>query len=131
MEVEEKILVDENNNINGNNHREANENEKFKYGELIMIYENKETIKWTVLEKEKTFQNRFGTFKHNEIVGKPYGSKIVSEKTKGYIIALKFTPYLWEKSISRLTQILFNADISLILTLLNITKNSIIYESGK
>jgi tRNA (adenine57-N1/adenine58-N1)-methyltransferase len=111
--------------------REVSENDRFKYGEVILIYENKETIKCLTLEKGKVFQNKFGAFKHDDIVGKPFGSKIVSEKTKGFITALRFIPYLWERSISRLTQILFNPDISIILTLLNVSKNSIIYESGK
>jgi tRNA (adenine57-N1/adenine58-N1)-methyltransferase len=118
-------------NENTDNRREVSENDRFKYGEVILIYENKETIKCLTLEKGKVFQNKFGAFKHDDIVGKPYGSKIVSEKTKGFITALRFVPYLWEKSISRLTQILFNPDISIILTLLNVSKNSIIYESGK
>jgi len=96
-----------------------------------LIYENKETIKCLTLEKGKVFQNKFGAFKHDDINGKPFGSKIISEKTKGFITALRFIPYLWERSISRLTQILFNPDISIILTLLNVSKNSIIYESGK
>jgi hypothetical protein len=109
----------------------APERDRFKYGEVILIYENRETIKCVTLEKGKVHQNKFGAFKHDEIVGKPYGAKIVSEKSKGFITALRFIPYLWERSISRLTQILFNPDISIILTMLNITKNSIIYESGK
>ena len=105
--------------------------DRFKYGEVILIYENRDTIKCITLEKGKVHHNKFGAFKHEDIVGKPYGSKIVSEKSKGFIVAIRFVPYLWDRSINRLTQILFNADISIILTLLNITKNSIIYESGK
>jgi len=101
-----------------------------KFGEVILIYENKETIKCITLERGKVFNNKFGSFRHENIVGQPYGTKIYSEKSKGYITALRFLPYLWEKSISRLTQILFNPDISIILTLLNINKGSVIYESG-
>lgn len=110
---------------------EVRESDKFKYGDLILIYENKETIKCLTLIKGGVFQNKFGAFSHDDIVGKPFGSKIISPKTKGFITALRFIPYLWERSISRLTQILFNPDISMILTMLNITKNSIIYESGR
>lgn len=126
----ETEIVDQINEIS-ENRREVSENDRFKDGDLILIYENKETIKCITLEKGKVFQNKFGAFKHDDIVGKPFGSKIISEKTKGFITALRFIPYLWERSISRLTQILFNPDISIILTLLNVSKNSIIYESGK
>lgn len=116
--------------ISNNPKREANENEIFKLGDIMLIYENKDKIKCLKLEKGKVFQNKYGSFKHEDIAGKPFGSRIISEKTKGFITALRFIPYLWERSISRLTQILFNPDISVILTLLNITNNSIIYESG-
>ena len=37
---------------------------------------------------------------------------------------------IWERCINKMTQILFNPDISMIMTLLNITQSSIIYESG-
>lgn len=122
--------IDEQTLENNNNIPEVSEKDRFKFGDVILIYENKETIKCLTLEKGKVFQNKYGAFKHEDIVGKPIGSKIISEKTKGFITALRFIPYLWERSISRLTQIIFNPDISIILTLLNISKNSIIYESG-
>ena len=113
-----------------NNKRQVNDNEKFNLGDIILIYENRDSIKCIKLEIGKIFHNKHGAFKLEDIIGKPFGSKIISEKSKGYITALRFIPYLWERSISRLTQILFNPDISFILTLLNISKNSIIYESG-
>jgi len=82
------------------------------------------------LKKVKNFQNKFGIFKHDDIAEKPYGSKILCNKNKGYIFVLRFIPYLFEKCISKMTQILFNPDISMIMTFLNINKHSIIYESG-
>ncbi|MCQ2816032.1 MAG: tRNA (adenine(58)-N(1))-methyltransferase catalytic subunit TRMT61A, partial [archaeon] len=100
------------------------------YGDLIIVYEKSDSIKYFTLEKGKVLQNKFGSFKHDDIYQKEYGSKIHSTKGNGYITVLSFVPNIWERCINKLTQILYNADISLVMTLLNINKNSIIYESG-
>ena len=103
---------------------------KTKYGDLIVIYENVESIKYFTLEKGKVFQNRFGSFKHDDMVNKYFGSKIYNNKKEKYITILSFVPNIWERCINKMTQILYNPDISLIMMLLNINQNSIIYESG-
>ena len=35
-----------------------------KYGDLIILYEGGDSIKYFTLEKGKAFQNRFGAFKN-------------------------------------------------------------------
>ena len=100
------------------------------YGDLVIVYENRDSIKYFILEKGGLFQNKNGHFRHDDMYGKPYGSKIHNMKNTGFIIMLSFVANLWESCINRLTQILFNPDISMIMTLLNIRKDSIIYESG-
>lgn len=103
---------------------------KTKYGDLIIVYENNDNIKYLTLEKGKVFQNRFGSFKHDDMVNKYFGSKIYNNKKEKYITILSFVPNIWERCINKMTQILYNSDISLIMMLLNINQNSIIYESG-
>jgi tRNA (adenine57-N1/adenine58-N1)-methyltransferase len=100
------------------------------YGDLIMIYEARDSIKFFILTKGVIFQNKNGHFKHEDILGKPYGSKIYNAKNSGHVTVLSFITNLWERCINRMTQILFNPDISLIMTFLNIRNNSVIYESG-
>ena len=106
------------------------EDVKTKYGDLIIIYENGDSVKYFTLEKGKVFQNRFGSFKHDDMVNKYFGSKIYNNKKEKYITILSFVPNIWERCINKMTQILYNPDISLIMMLLNINQNSIIYESG-
>ena len=101
-----------------------------KYGDLIILYEGGDSIKYFTLEKGKAFQNRFGAFKHDDMVGKNFGSRIFNMKKDKYVTILSFVPNVWERCINKMTQILFNPDISMIMTLLNITQSSIIYESG-
>ena len=101
------------------------------YGDLVIIYETGDSIKYFTLEKGKRFQNKFGVFLHDDIYGKNYGCKIYDTKEKKkYISILSFVPNIWERCLNKMTQILFNPDISLIMILLNISQSSIIYESG-
>ena len=108
-----------------------NNNKKINYGDLVIIYETGDSIKYFTLEKGKRFQNKFGVFLHDDMYGKNYGCKIYDNKEgKKYITILSFVPNIWERCINKMTQILFNPDISLIMILLNISQSSIIYESG-
>ena len=101
------------------------------YGDLVIIYETGDSIKYFTLEKGKKFQNKFGVFLHDDIYGKNYGCKIYDTKEKKkYISILSFVPNIWERCLNKMTQILFNPDISIIMTLLNVSQSSIIYESG-
>ena len=103
---------------------------RINYGDLIIIYENGDNIKYFTLEKGKTFQNKYGLFKHDDIYNKYFGSKIYNKNKDKYITILNFIPNIWERCINKMTQILYNPDISLIMLLLNITQKSVIYESG-
>ena len=52
------------------------------YGDLVIIYETGDSIKYFTLEKGKKFQNKFGVFLHDDIYGKNYGCKIYDTKEK-------------------------------------------------
>lgn len=108
----------------------AKRDAKINYGDLVILYETRESVKYFILEKGKVSQNRFGAFKHDDIYGKSFGSKIYSMKKDGYVTVLGFVTHLWERCINKMTQILFNPDISMIMTFLNIRNDSVIYESG-
>ena len=105
-------------------------NKKINYGDLVIIYESGDSVKYFTLEKGKKIQNKYGTFSHDDIYGKNYGCKIYNKEKTKFISILSFVPNIWERCINRMTQILFNPDISLIMILLNISQSSVIYESG-
>ena len=52
------------------------------------------------------------------------------QRRKKYISILSFVPNILERCLNKMAQILFNPDISIIMTLLNISQSSVIYESG-
>lgn len=44
--------------------------------DLIIIYINHVTLDHLYLEKDKIYNNKFGSFNHNDFIGKPFGSKV-------------------------------------------------------
>ncbi len=130
---EDKEKKNENEEKNNEIKEEENiisNNQTIKYGDLVIIYENGDSVKYFTLEKGKKIQNKYGTFSHDDIYGKNYGCKIYNKDNTKYISILSFVPNIWERCINKMTQILFNPDISLIMILLNLSQSSIIYESG-
>ena len=139
MIIEDKTKEEKEKETNKETKEEEKENDKIisentkgiNYGDLVIIYETGDSIKYFTLEKGKKFQNKYGVFLHDDIYGKNYGCKIFDIKErKKYISVLSFVPNIWERCLNKMTQILFNPDISLIMLLLNISQSSIIYESG-
>lgn len=74
---------------------------------------------------------RFGCYRHSDLVGKPYGSKIGSRNGKGFIHVLRPTPELWTLALPHRTQILYVADIAFVTSWLGIKPGSVVIEAGK
>jgi tRNA (adenine57-N1/adenine58-N1)-methyltransferase len=110
---------------------------------LYLGYNNLHVIK---VKLNDVYQTKFGALKHNDLIGKEFGSKIIC--TKGYVHALPIVPgkknnlsfyfsifnkiylELWTLALPHRTQILYMADISLILLELDIKPGSIVIEAG-
>ena len=81
-----------------------------------------------------SIQSKCGAFRHDLMLGKPYGT-LFSPTGEGAedgrpAHVLKLTPELWTLSLPRRTQILFSADISLVVLRLNARPGAILIESG-
>ncbi|KAL6003640.1 hypothetical protein ACLOJK_023873 [Asimina triloba] len=74
-------------------------------------------------------QNRFGAFKHSDWIGKPFGSKVLSNEG-GFVYLLAPTRELWTLVLSHRTQILYIADISFVIAYLEIVPGCVVLESG-
>jgi tRNA (adenine57-N1/adenine58-N1)-methyltransferase len=98
--------------------------------DLVVIYENRDSQKILKIEKGKLFNNKFGTFRHDDMMGHKYGSKIMSKNLMGFIHILRLTPHLYTQSLLHRTQILFSMDISIIISNLNIKPGDVVIESG-
>uniref|UniRef100_A0A2P2IRM4 tRNA (adenine(58)-N(1))-methyltransferase n=1 Tax=Rhizophora mucronata TaxID=61149 RepID=A0A2P2IRM4_RHIMU len=98
-------------------------------GDLVIIYERHDTMKAVKVCENSVLQNRFGVFKHSDWIGKPFGSKVFSNKG-GYVYLLAPTPELWTLVLSHRTQILYIADISFVIMYLEIVPGCLVLESG-
>ncbi|XP_062152604.1 uncharacterized protein LOC133860941 [Alnus glutinosa] len=98
-------------------------------GDLVIVYERHDIMKAVKVSQESVLQNRFGVFKHSDWIGKPFGSKVFSNKG-GFIYLLAPTPELWTLVLSHRTQILYIADISFVIMYLEIVPGCLVLESG-
>lgn len=69
-----------------------------------------------------------GVVKHSDMLGRPYGT--CTQSASGPTYALRLTPELWTLSLPHRTQILFTADISLVVARLGLRPGSVVVESG-
>ncbi|KAG6919263.1 hypothetical protein DXG01_008059 [Tephrocybe rancida] len=99
-------------------------------GDVIIIWLTRGVIQPLVITPGKDFNSKFGHYRHSDLVGMPYGSKVGSRKGKGFIHVLRPTPELWTMALPHRTQILYLADISFITSHLNIKPGSRVIEAG-
>lgn len=104
-------------------------NRFISYGDLVIVYERHDTMKAVKVCENSVLQNRFGAFQHSDWIGKPFGSKVFSNKG-GFVYLLAPTPELWTLVLSHRTQILYIADISFVIMYLEIVPGCLVLESG-
>ncbi|KAL9298128.1 hypothetical protein ACSQ67_024024 [Phaseolus vulgaris] len=104
-------------------------NRTISNGDLVIVYERHDNMKAVTVSEGSVLQNRFGVFKHSDWLGKPFGSKIFSNKG-GFVYLLAPTPELWTLVLSHRTQILYIADISFVVMYLEIVPGCLVLESG-
>ncbi|KAI8076835.1 tRNA methyltransferase complex GCD14 subunit-domain-containing protein [Halteromyces radiatus] len=99
-------------------------------GDLVIFYINRDNLSPVWIKKGKDSHNRFGLFKHDDLIGKEFGSRVVSSNYKGFIYLLHPTPELWTLVVPHRTQILYLPDISFITTYLDMKPGARVIESG-
>lgn len=80
------------------------------------------------IEPDAELQTKFGIIKATDLLNHPYGIRF--ECKKGWILPLRLTAELWTQLLPHRTQILYQADISMILLQLDIKPGSVVVESG-
>lgn len=101
-------------------------------GSLVILFENHMSLTYCYVKRDEIFQNRHGAFYHNDMLGQPYGTKIISRKknTRGYMVLLAPTPELWSRALHHRTQIVFTLDASAIMFNAALKSGSRVVESG-
>ncbi|EDO18127.1 hypothetical protein Kpol_1031p31 [Vanderwaltozyma polyspora DSM 70294] len=103
-------------------------------GDLTLIWISRNNIRAVVMKAGENFNTRYGSFPHNDMIGKPYGSQIAI-RTKGsnkfaFIHVLQPTPELWTLSLPHRTQIVYTPDSSYIIERMNCGPNARVIEAG-
>ncbi|KAK7462462.1 tRNA (adenine-N(1)-)-methyltransferase catalytic subunit trm61 [Stygiomarasmius scandens] len=99
-------------------------------GDTVILWLTREAIQPLLIEPGKEFNSKFGSYRHSDLVGVPYGSKVPSRTGKGFIHVLRPTPELWTLALPHRTQILYLADIAFVTAYLGITSGSVVVEAG-
>ncbi|KAJ7034016.1 tRNA methyltransferase complex subunit Cpd1 [Mycena alexandri] len=99
-------------------------------GDTVILWLTRELVQHLVVTPGKDFNSKFGHYRHSDLVGLPYGSKLGSRTGRGFIHILRPTPELWTMALPHRTQILYIADISLVVSYLDIRRGSRVIEAG-
>lgn len=106
-------------------------------GDLVIVQEQYNTLKPITLTAHQFFDNRYGRFAHDDILGQPLGRRQYSltsssgrQSCAGFVHVLKPTPELWSQAMDHRTQIVYPHDAALISLLLDLRPGSVLVESG-
>ncbi|VDK88017.1 unnamed protein product [Dibothriocephalus latus] len=94
---------------------------------VIISFGKNDTMIMRLLRGDIT-QLKFGALKHNDVIGKPYGSRI--NTSRGHVYLLALDPALWSASLPHRTQIIYPTDASMIVGRLDLVPGSRVMEAG-
>ncbi|KZT42655.1 tRNA methyltransferase complex GCD14 subunit [Sistotremastrum suecicum HHB10207 ss-3] len=99
-------------------------------GDTVILWLGRDIIQALVVTPGKVFNGRYGAFPHDALVGVLYGSKVFSQKERGFLYVLRPTPELWTLALPHRTQILYLADIAFVTSMLAVRPGSTVIEAG-
>ncbi|KAJ3171826.1 tRNA (adenine(58)-N(1))-methyltransferase catalytic subunit trmt61a [Irineochytrium annulatum] len=99
-------------------------------GDLVIAYQAPDAMTPFNVKSGNTLNNKFGAFRHADMIGLPWGTQMQSSSKKGFIYLLHPTPELWTLVLPHRTQILYLADISLVSAMLEMKPGAVVVESG-
>lgn len=104
-------------------------------GDLALIWISRGNIKAVTIDAKETFNTRYGSFPHKDMIGKPYGSQIAIRTRGGtgrfsFVHVLQPTPELWTLSLPHRTQIVYTPDSSYIMQRLGCGPHTRVIEAG-
>lgn len=97
-------------------------------GDVAIVYLSYNSLYPIKVKRGQSHSSKYGSLKHSDIIGKPYGSKF--ECTKGSVYVLQGSPELWTISLPHRTQIIYTPNISMITLNLQLKPGSLVIESG-
>lgn len=98
-------------------------------GDTAIVYLTFANIYAIKLARGEVFQTKFGALKHDDVIGRKYGTKV--KCSRGYVYVLFATPELWTLTLPHRTQILYTRDISFVTLQLDLKPGSVVCEAGE
>ncbi|KAG0371015.1 tRNA methyltransferase complex GCD14 subunit-domain-containing protein [Gamsiella multidivaricata] len=105
-------------------------NNTIEDGDLVVVYLSRENMSIIRVKEGEYFNCKFGSYKHADMIGLQYGTKLGSNTGRGFLYLLHPTPELWTLVLPHRTQILYIADISFVMNFLNLKPGMSMIESG-
>ena len=100
-------------------------------GDLVIIYLGHDSLSHMIIKSGEITCNKFGKYRHDDMIGKPFGSKIKSfDRENGFIYALLPSPELWNLAVNVRTQIVDEVDSSICVGYLDMHPGYRVIESG-
>ncbi|WFD29792.1 guanidinoacetate N-methyltransferase [Malassezia sp. CBS 17886] len=100
-------------------------------GDAVIVFASRDRTPTPIqVTRGAELVNLYGSFAHDDMIGRPYGSKIHSRNRRGFVYLLRPTPELWTVSLPHRTQILYAPDMSFITMRLNLSPGATVIEAG-
>jgi tRNA (adenine57-N1/adenine58-N1)-methyltransferase len=110
--------------------RSSSSDKIMRAGDLVILSTSHDSADHLWLTPGALLDNKFGHFRHDEFIGKPFGTKVKARIGAGWILALQPTPELWSVALNTRTQIVNCVDASVIVLNLDLFPGCIAVESG-
>lgn len=88
------------------------------------------------VQKGSATQCEFGVFPHDSLIGRAFGSRVDAAPRRdgkpsgGWVWALRLTSELWSRFLPHRTQVLYSADIAMVVFNLHLAPGCVVVESG-
>lgn len=99
-------------------------------GDTVIFFVSPKDLLPIVAKRDGELRHKLGKFRHNDIIGKEYGTRVASSDGTKRVALLRPTPELWTRALPHRTQIIYLADISFIMQQLNLRDGMTVIESG-
>lgn len=97
-------------------------------GDTAIVYLSFNQLYPIKVTKGQSHHTKYGSLKHVDLIGKPFGSKF--KCSKGVVYVLQGSPEIWTICLPHRTQILYTPNISVITLQLELKPGSVVVESG-
>eukprot|EP00900_Chrysochromulina_parva_P008810 jgi/Chrpa1/17930/Chrysochromulina_OHIO_Genome00007355-RA len=108
-----------------------NPRQRIAIGDLVIVYEDFKTLHAVRVAPPARFDSRHGSFPHADFVGRRFGERVSEPRGRGgFVYLLSPSPELWTATLPHRTQILYIADISMIVLQLELQPGRVCIEAG-